>query len=170
MADEARFDASKNITTIGASRIVFHCHHYNVFLQRSIEEALGADGAAVQRAAAAEAAQRMLSGLFTDAASLRDRLARVQKLFGSLGFGAADASALSVDGGPVTLRTSHYAIGWRSKFGPNPRPVCHFATGFWAGALATVAGLPPERVRADEVRCAVTGQGTGGCEIRVEVL
>lgn len=51
MSDEARFDAANNILTAGDHRLVFHCHQYNVFLQRSIDEALGADAASVQRAA-----------------------------------------------------------------------------------------------------------------------
>ena len=60
MTDEARFDAERNITTLGGRRIVFHCHHYNVFLQRTIDEALGKDAALVQRLAAKESARAML--------------------------------------------------------------------------------------------------------------
>jgi hypothetical protein len=89
---------------------------------------------------------------------------------GSLGFGRADITNLGPDGGVVRLRTSHYAIGWRAKFGAPAQPVCHFATGFWAGALAAAAGVAPERIVAREHRCAAAHGQDQGCEITVEVL
>jgi predicted hydrocarbon binding protein len=171
MKDQARFDAEQNITTLGHARVVFHCHHYNVFLQRTVDEALGDDGIAVQRAAAAESARHMLQDLFANdgSATPRARLERAAALFGSLGFGQAEVSALTPYGGTVVLRTSHYAIGWRSRFGASAKPVCHFAAGFWAGALAAAVGLAPERVAAHERCCAARDEQDQGCEIVIEV-
>ena len=34
---EVAFDRERGTLTLGGSRIVFHCHHYNVFLQRSVD-------------------------------------------------------------------------------------------------------------------------------------
>jgi predicted hydrocarbon binding protein len=170
MTDEARFDAERNITTLGGRRIVFHCHHYNVFLQRTIDEALGAEAIEIQRRAAKESARMMLGDLFAKdgGAKFSDRIERASKIFGALGFGLADVSGLSVSGGVVKLVTSHYAIGWQAKFGASESPVCHFAVGFWAGAVVEAAGLAPERVIGAERRCAsVSGEG---CELSVEVL
>lgn len=170
MTDEARFDAERNITTLGGRRIVFHCHHYNVFLQRTIDEALGKDAALVQRRAAMESARAILGDLFARGgeAPAGERIKRAAEVFGSLGFGLADVSGLSERGGAVTLATSHYAIGWRAKFGAASAPVCHFASGFWAGAVAAAWGLPPERVLSVERACAaVAGES---CELTLEVL
>lgn len=173
MTDEARFDIDRNITTIANSRIVFHCHHYNVFLQRTIDEALGPDAIQVQCNAAAESTRRMLSELFASdgGAPFRARLERAAALFGSLGFGKAEVSSLTDQGGTVILRTSHYAIGWRAKFGAPSQPVCHFATGYWAGALAAATNIAPERILARESRCAALHEHENHpCEIVIEVL
>jgi hypothetical protein len=170
MSDEARFDAEKNITTLAGRRIVFHCHHYNVFLQRTIDEALGKEGALVQRRASMESARAILDDLFAKdgGASAKERLDRAATIFGSLGFGLADVSRLSASGGSVILTTSHYAIGWRAKLGPADAPVCYFATGFWAGAMASALGIASERVLGREQRCAAVSDE--GCELEIEVL
>jgi hypothetical protein len=176
MTDEARFDPERNVTTIADSRIVFHCHHYNIFLQRTVDEALGEDAANVQRLAALEASRRLLSGLFKGdggagvgmRVGVRERLDQATKLFGSLGFGLADLSGLTEQGGTVVLSTSHYALGWRAKFGPSAAPVCHFATGYWAAALAAAAGVAPERVLSAERRCGAVVDES--CQIEIEVL
>lgn len=169
---DVRFDEARNILLLGESRVVFHCHHYNVFLQRSVEDALGADAVEVQVSAAAESARRMLESLFREDGGkpTQERLARASALFGSLGFGLAELAELGPLGGSVRLPHSHYALGWREKFGAPQGPVCHFAAGYWAGALAAAAGLAPERVRAKETRCAaLTGDAAGGCELSLEV-
>lgn len=168
--DGALFDAARNITTIGERRIVFHCHHYNVFLQRTIDEALGERAAGVQRLAAAEAARGLLEGLFRGdgGAGFQARLERAANLFGSLGFGLADIGGLTAEGGEVVLATSHYAVGWRAKFGAAAAPVCHFAAGFWSAAVAEAAGVAPERVIGDERACAAVSEGS--CSIFIEVL
>ena len=44
MSDIARFDAQAGTIVAGGRRIVFHCHHYNTLLQRSVDDALGARG------------------------------------------------------------------------------------------------------------------------------
>lgn len=152
MSDSPVFDQDGCTLKLGGARVVFHCHHYNVFLQRSIEDALGADAIELQREAAAEAARGMLTALFADApgASLPDKLARAAALFGSLGFGRADVSGLSAMGGEVRVSPSHYAIGWSAKWGAPPGPVDHFATGFFRGALCAATGHAPERVKATE--------------------
>lgn len=170
MTDEARFDADRNITTFGGRRLVFHCHHYNAFLQRTIDEALGEDAADVQRRAAMESTRLMVSDLFASdgGAPFQARLARAASVFGSLGFGLADVSALGELGGLVALRTSHYAIGWQAKFGAASAPVCHFAVGFWAGVVAAASGHSLERVTGVEQGCAAVSEGP--CSILIEVL
>jgi predicted hydrocarbon binding protein len=162
------FDGALSTRHVGASRLVFHCHHYNLFLQRTVEDALGEEASrSLQRAAAAESARGMLASVFAKESTLAGRLARAKDVFGELGFGLADESALSANGGRVVLVTSHYAVGWRAKFGEVARPACHFAAGYWAGALAAAAGLAPERVVGNETACAA--MGAESCLIDIEV-
>jgi hypothetical protein len=168
VAHDPSFDAERNLLLLGERRVVFHCHHYNVFLQRSIEDMFGEGAVEMQVTAAAESAREMLSRVFTGAASSLDaRLSVAASIFGENGFGKADIAELGANGGVVLLPTSHYAVGWRAKWGRASRPVCHFAAGFWAGALVAAEGLAPERVVAVEERCMASGAPE--CRIRVEV-
>lgn len=158
---EPVFDREAGALTLGGSRLVFHCHHYNVFLQRSLEDALGERAVRIQRAAACETARTTLERVFAQAPgeALEARLARAAAIFGTLGFGRADVSGLGALGGTVRISPSHYAIGWTSKLGAAPRPIEHFATGFFRGALCAAAGLAPERVEAEQVACAAMREG-----------
>jgi hypothetical protein len=166
MSADLSFDADRNLLVLGERRLVFHCHHYNLSLQRTIDDIFGEEAAEMQVAAAAESAREMLSRVFAGVS--RDaRLALAGSLFGQNGFGLADLSAFGGDGGVVTLASSHYAVGWRSKWGQAERPVCHYATGYFAGALVAAFDLGPERVVAREERCAAVSDGP--CRIRLEV-
>ncbi|UJR85792.1 hypothetical protein [Sandaracinus amylolyticus] len=167
---EPVFDRENGTIVIGGSRLVFHCHHYNVFLQRSLEDALGDRAVSIQRRAASEAARTMLERLFAQAPSetFAARMTRAASLFATLGFGRADVSEVTPMGGLVTISPSHYAVGWIAKFGPSTRPVDHFATGFFRGALTAAAGLAPERVDAEQRACASMREG-GATEILLKV-
>lgn len=162
------FSADKNLIEIAGRRLVFHCHHYNLFLQRTIEDALPEEGPRIQTLAAAEAVRAILGELFAASSDgIGERLAGAAGLFSSLGFGHADVSELGHMGGRVQLATSHYAIGWRAKFGESHHPVCHFAVGYWLGALTASRGLAPERLHGSEVQCAAAGASS--CIIEIEV-
>lgn len=161
-----RFDAARSVISIGDRRIVFHCHHYNVTLQRTLDEGLGEAAAEIQQRAAMESSRAALSAVTKGDG--RERLAHAGELFGALGFGHADTTELDASGGRVKLPTSHYAIGWRAKFERASRPVCHFAVGFWAAATSVAFDLPPERVLAREASCSACGDAP--CSIEIEVL
>lgn len=170
MSESTAFDATKNLLTLGGARLVFHCHHYNISLQRTLDDALGAEvSRALQRDAAARSSHRLLSELFakepTEGFEARSR--RALELFASLGFGSIEPAALLPEGSEVRLLTSHYALGWRSKFGPAPAPVCHFAVGYLRAALAHAADIAIERVVADECACGAVVEGA--CVIKVAV-
>jgi hypothetical protein len=172
MTDDAlRFDGERNLIELGGRRVVFHCHHYNLFLQRTIEDGLGREAAEqVQIAAGSEAARELLHALYKhDAkAGFPEKLARARALFSSHGFGLANTDALTPSGGRVALILSHYAVGYRAKWGTAQHPVCYFAAGYWSGALAAAAGLPPERLQCRELQCAAASGAR--CEIEIEVL
>ena len=172
MRDERlRFDADRNLITLGDRRLVFHCHHYNLFLQRTIEDGLGLEAAhSLQVAAGMEATRQMLSSLFAgdDSATYADKLEVAKRIFAATGFGQADLAALTPQGGAVRLDLSHYAIGWKSKWGDSKHPVCHYPTGFWMGALSAATGLAPERLQGRELSCAASGSVF--CELAIEVL
>jgi len=162
-------DLDRSILATGGRRVVFHCHHYNVFLQRTIEEGLKERAPALLTAAAMETARAVLNGLeaSSPAGSPAAILARAAELLSANGFGRADAGGLGVRGGEVEIHSSHYAVGWVSKWGQRPSPCCFFAAGWFAGAVAVAGGLAPERVDARETACLAAGADR--CSFSVEV-
>ena len=83
------------------------------------------------------------------------------------GFGALELSRLSERGGTATMLRSHYAMGWRSRWGVRTTPACYFPTGYLAGAVAIASKLAPERVTAVETECHAAG--AAHCSFLVEV-
>lgn len=147
------------------SRLVVHCSHYNVFLQRTIEDGLGPLAPALLTGAAMEAARVALAPAPGESAAAL--LARAAETFAALGFGRADIGALSGRGGTVHLLHSHYAVAWVAKWGVRGTPGCFFATGWFAGALAVAGGHSPERILARELRCHAVGAPR--CELSLGV-
>lgn len=168
-APAMRFDAERNIIVRGGRRLVFHCHHYNVYLQRTIEDGLGERAAWLLSAAASESARAAFEELEREqpAGSPRALIERAGEIFATQGFGRADVSGLGPHGGRIELVPSHYALGWVAKWGRRETPCCHFAVGFFAAAVAVAGGHASERIRAYEVRCAAAGAES--CSLVVEV-
>jgi hypothetical protein len=162
-------DLERGVTALGGRRLVFHCHHYNVFLQRTIEDALKERAPALLVAAGMEASRSMLQGLEDQArsASPADALSRAADTFAAQGFGRFDVSLLGDVGGRVPLDNSHYAVGWLARWGKRPTPGCFFVSGFLAGAFAVAHRLAPERVTARETECLAAGDER--CSFLVEV-
>lgn len=163
------FDIERGIIDLGGRRVVAHCNHYNVFLQRTIEDGLKDRAPRLLVAAGMETARSMLGGLETRApsGSARECLERAVRIFAEHGFGVFDISRMTEQGGTASILRSHYAIGWRARFGVRSTPGCYFPTGYLAGALAIAANLSPERVTATETACHAAGAEQ--CTFLVEV-
>lgn len=163
------FDSERGIVHLGGRRIVAHCNHYNVFLQRTIEDGLKERAPRLLVAAAMEAARNMLEGLEqqSPSASAAECLERAVRIFAEHGFGVFEIGRLTERGGTATILRSHYAIGWRSRWGVRPTPGCYFPTGYLASAVAIASKLAPERVTAIETQCHAAG--AEHCSFLVEV-
>ncbi|APR80005.1 Hypothetical protein A7982_05352 [Minicystis rosea] len=159
-------DLDRSVVTLGGRRLAFHCHHYNVFLQRTIEDGLGARAPALLTQAAMETARGVLAGL-EPGASAAEVIARGAALLGDHGFGRVDVTGLGAWGGEAVMERSHYAVGWLSKWGRRPTPGCFFPAGFLAGVVAIAGGHTPERVAVKETACLAAGAER--CSFLVEV-
>ena len=123
MSIPVEIHADRALASIGGEPHVFHCHHYNCFLQKSIvDQAALVQHEALLTDAAAEVVFAELSALGAGAES--------SLLFRQLGFGVLDTASLSTSGGRATVTASHYALGWKSKYGAASAPVCFFNAGF----------------------------------------
>lgn len=151
---------------VGGEPMVLHCHHYNTFLQRSIQDASYVDSTPFLVGAAAEVSYAQMAAAFRDVKDPNARLAYAQHLYSWAGFGSLDLSDLGPDGGDVSASASHYGSAWRTKFGPSTAPVDVFTQGWIAGALAAAFELENGSFAVDQRTCISTGSATG--EFRAE--
>jgi hypothetical protein len=163
-------DMAKATAHAYGQSMVFHCHHYNCFLQQTIEDPSYVDGAAILTDAAAEVAFDQIREFLAQnpqVDTLEERFSVAADLFRTFGFGTLDLSGLTEQGGVAVAPHSHYAFGWKSKFGPRETPVCFFVTGYLAGMMAAVADKPLGTYKATETACYAVAADR--CSYKVEV-
>ena len=154
---EFGYDFVSSRLVVGGEPMILHCHHYNVFLQRSIQDAEYINSAPILVGAAVEVVFAQLTDLLSQTPDIPARKAIVAALYRACGLGLIDLGALTDRGGEVRTPSTHYSIGWREKFGRSRAPVDFFSTGFLAAALAAIYGLPPADVQARQTACLSTG-------------
>lgn len=146
----ARFD-------IDGEAMIFHCHHYNCFLQRTILDAEYIDSKPHLVGAAADVVLHQLRRMFARLTDATARRAVTEALYRSSGFGLLPLEALTENGGEVRTQSTHYSTGWKEKFGKSNSPVAYFSTGFLAAAYAALYDVPLEEVRAEQTACRSMG-------------
>lgn len=154
------FDAEKAVAPVYGQPMVFHCHHYNTFLQQTIEDPEYIDGPGILTEAAREVAAEQLQAYVAahGQTAVTDRLAVAAEFFRLCGFGTVDFSPYLRGEGRVVAPHSHYAEGWLVKMGKREKPCCFFAAGFIAGALDVATGQAAGHHRVTESACkAVSG-------------
>ena len=137
--------------------MIYHCHHFNLFLDQTVDDALGPDLSRQVRHDAARAACRQLIANVCDHAGAQtpaERLEIAGGLFGAFGHGRLD---LDVDaaGGTAGGTHLHYGFAWREKYGAQVRrttPADGVASG-WAAAAAEIALRTDTAFRATESAC-----------------
>jgi hypothetical protein len=154
---EFDYDFGANRLVVGGEPMILHCHHYNCFLQRSIQDAEYIDSPPILVGAAAEVAFAQLTNLLSRTAEIPARKATVETFYRLCGFGLIDLSVITAQGGEVRTRSTHYSTGWKEKFGRSRTPVAFFSTGFLAGALAAIYSVDPANVQARQTACRSTG-------------
>lgn len=144
--------------TLGGEPLVFHCNHYNYFLQSTLllDTSLGMDE--VIRDAATEVVFSCLTGLGGELLS-----SRAEELFAELGFGTIDLSSITRDGGLVRTPTTHYgqALVAANEGKSFASPQNLFDQGFAAAAAAWLFGLPSGSFAASAQRCMSQGADVG---------
>lgn len=137
---------------------LFHCHHFNLFLDQTIDDALGSElGPKVRREAAHESAYVLLSAVTTavGASTPVECIAIAQGVFAAMGHGRLQLDVTSA-GGSATGSFLHYGFSWREKYGKDikrRRPADGFAAGYVAAATEVANGLPLWSLEAREEAC-----------------
>lgn len=154
---------------LGGEPLVFHCHHYNTFLQRSIRDLSFIDSVPFLVGAANEVAFHQLSRWFEGrgVSGIPERKEAAEELYRWAGFGRVSLAALTEAGGTVETPLSHYSHAWLSKFGMTDSPVDFFTTGWLTGALAAVYETPQAHFDGRQTSCMATGETSNRFEITI---
>ena len=152
----AESDLDHRRCTVGGEPMIFHCHHYNTFLQRSIQDAKYLDSTPFLIGAGAEVAHGQLTTLFAQykITEINERKSLAAQVYQWAGFGTFDLSHLGETGGTVKTANSHYAFSWRAKWESSPEPVCYFSSGWLAGALAAIYDKPNGSYAVEHSHCS----------------
>ncbi len=140
---------------LGGAPVVYHCHHFNLFLDQTIDDALGEAGGELKRLAGRRAAAEFLPALFKEAITPVEKLEVAKEVFAAMGHGKLNFD-VGPEGGEVSSATLHYGLAWKEKYGDTVRtrtPKDCFASGFAAAATALAFGNPGESLDSLEVEC-----------------
>ncbi|MCA9493448.1 MAG: hypothetical protein KC621_26135, partial [Myxococcales bacterium] len=120
--------------------VIFHCNHFNYWLQNTLLLDASLGMADVIRAAAADVGRSVMVGVD---GTPTERLAAASEVFRQLGFGRMSFAGLGEGGGEVHTPTSHYGQLLKPP-GSFERPQNLFDQGFAQGVAASVFGQPYE--------------------------
>jgi hypothetical protein len=150
--------AEQSLTFLAEIPYVYHCHHYNLFHDQTIDDALGeAEGLRVRTTAAHNAFRELLAAVFTKAGAITpaERISLASEVFAWMGQGKLSLS-VSAGGGGARSASLHYGYAWREKYGSRVKrtePADAVAAGFAAAATELAFDLPAHAMAVVEHKC-----------------
>lgn len=142
---EVTRDAEHRRYVIGGEPMIFHCHHYNVFLQRSLLDAHAyLDMSPMLVGAAASVAHAQLTSLFAarEATEPAARAAIASELYAWAGFGTLSFDGITKDGSEdeavFVIQDDYESVGYLAAHGKATKPVSFLAQGGVAGLMSLV--------------------------------
>jgi hypothetical protein len=129
-----------NLDFLAGHPFIYHCHHFNLFLDQTIDDFFGAEhGITIRTSAARASSYHFLSNLFNrlDLETPAEKLTLAQTIFSAFGHGRLFMNA-NKSGGTADGEFLHYSYAWKEKYGDIVRrqsPVDAFAAGYAAGTL-----------------------------------
>lgn len=150
---------------------VYHCHHFNLFLDQTIDDGLGVqEGTTLRMNAAREFAQRLLTAICTEvgAETPPERIRVALAVFSAMGHGTLDIDA-DARGGIARGSFLHYGYSWHEKYGSKVRrrhAADAFACGYAAAAVEVAFGLAPGSMEGHEIECVAMRSSSCLIELR----
>lgn len=136
--------------------ITIHCHHYNINLQRTLEETLGGEGVRLIYRAAEEAIFHDLKAMlvtYREIRTIKSKMEMAAIMYQNCGLGVIHSLDINTDGGHLISSSSHHVTGWLAKHGRRPTPGCHFSRGWIAGALEAICDKTIGHYKVMETQC-----------------
>ena len=158
----ALFDWKSELVRDGHKVILFgqpaamHCHHYNINLQKTIEDNLGNEGLRLLYRSVEEASYTSFQHLlrqYPQIKTLKSKLEIAGILFQNCGLGVIHFERIRPLGGHVVSTSSHHVTGWLAKHGKRDTPGCHFARGWMAGILEAIYNRSLGFYSVEEKQC-----------------
>jgi hypothetical protein len=155
---ETTIEEGLDLTFLGSVPYIYHCHHYNLFHDQTLEDAVGEDRAVVIQTHAAHAAFRPLIAHAVAASGSHTPVERLQvasNVLRWMGHGQLRFD-VSPEGGQARGGPLHYSHSWLEKYGAvvkRAHPADGVASGFAAAAVEIAFNLPPGAMTAVETSC-----------------
>ncbi len=162
IAQQRSLIADHDLAFLAGAPVIYHCHHFNLFWDQTIDDALGpVIGNQVRTRAAHEAFHELLSPLSASLglSSPLEKLNLAEYIFSAMGHGKVDLGGTQ---DPATVRAPflHYSHAWNEKYGKRLRrkhPADAFAAGFAAAAREVAFDLPIGSLACTEHQCKSLG-------------
>ncbi len=141
---------------ISGQPIAMHCHHYNINLQKTLEDTMGKDGVILLYRSVEETIYQGLSNLFEQYPKIKtinSKLEMISLLYQNCGLGILHFQNVRPGKASVSSPSSHHVTGWLAKHGRRDTSGCHFARGWIAGALEAVYHHPIGYYSVVESQC-----------------
>lgn len=136
--------------------IAIHCHHYNINLQKSLEDTLGEEGIQLIYQSAEESTYYLLKALFECYSEIRTDKSKIEIaaiMYQNCGLGIIHPQKINRKGGYFISPSSHHVTGWLAKHGKRETPGCHFSRGWSAGTLEAIYDKPLGHYMVSEIKC-----------------
>jgi hypothetical protein len=145
-----------NQVVLSGQPIAIHCHHYNINLQKTLEDTLGEEGVRLIYRSAEEAIYHSLKSLlaqYHEIKTVKSKLEMCAIMYQNCGLGIIHPQTIDNGGSYITSSSSHHVTGWLAKHGRRGTPGCHFSRGWLAGALEATYDKPLGYYKVSETKC-----------------
>ena len=149
-------DRKDHQVVLSGQPIAIHCHHYNINLQKTLEDTLGDEGIRLIYQSAEVAVYMSLKTLlaqYREIKTVKSKLEMCAIMYQNCGLGIIHPQTIENSGGFVISSSSHHVTGWLAKHGRRDTPGCHFSRGWLAGALEAISGKPLGAFSVKEIKC-----------------
>lgn len=132
------------VTLIGLP-IALHCHHYNIGLQKALEDTLEEDGIELLFKASEKISYLSFQSFFNKHKQIRTIKSKLEfagTIFQNCGLGTIYFRQVRPKRARVVSPFSHHVTAWLSKYAARKTPGCHFSRGWIAGVLEAIYNHP----------------------------
>lgn len=136
--------------------IAMHCHHYNINLQKMLEDTLGEEGIRLLFLSAEEVSFYGFESLLSQykrIKTIKSKLEFAATVYQDCGLGIMHFKKVGPRGGRIVSPSSHHVTGWLAKHGRRKTPGCHFSRGWIAGVMEVIYNRPLGCYTVEERDC-----------------